>query len=140
MTLGSHVLPWWQTDKHIPRLGSVRRAPLQQFKRCMKIALLLIGLIPTRCVIPVSVMTAPGLQEGALVDNGDAVPESCLPPLEMRSPTGAGGLLPAGGTSTFSTILKQGTAVSDVQEVKMQNLVRSRPMHLLSSPCSVDIA
>ena len=32
--------------------------------------------------------------ENALVNNGAAAPKSCLPPLEMRSSTAAGGLLP----------------------------------------------
>ena len=38
--------------------------------------------------------------ENALVDNRAAAPKSCLPPLEMRSPTVAGGLLPTGEVST----------------------------------------
>ena len=37
--------------------------------------------------------------ENALVDNGAAAPKSCLPSLEMRSPTAAGGLLPTGEAS-----------------------------------------
>ena len=36
------------------------------------------------------------LREDALVDNGAAAPKSCVSPLEMSSPTAAGGLLPAG--------------------------------------------
>ena len=39
-------------------------------------------------------------REGVLVENGDASPKSCLPSLEMRSPSAAGGLLRAGDTST----------------------------------------
>ena len=35
-----------------------------------------------------------------VVESGDAAPESCLPPLEMRSLTAAGGLVPTGETST----------------------------------------
>ena len=42
----------------------------------------------------------PCSREDALVDNGAAAPKSCLSPLEMRSPTAAGGLLPTGKTST----------------------------------------
>ena len=38
--------------------------------------------------------------ENALVDNSAAAPKSCLPPLEMRTTTAAGGLLPTGETST----------------------------------------
>ena len=38
--------------------------------------------------------------ENTLVDNCAATPKSCLPSLEMRSPTAAGGLLPTGEAST----------------------------------------
>ena len=38
--------------------------------------------------------------DDALVDNGAAAPKSCISPLEMRAPTVAGGLLPAGTIST----------------------------------------
>ena len=41
----------------------------------------------------------PCSREDALVDNGAAAPQSCLSPLEMRSPTAAGGLLPTGEAS-----------------------------------------
>ena len=41
----------------------------------------------------------PCLGENALVDNGAAAPKPCLPPLEMRTTTAAGGLLPTGETS-----------------------------------------
>ena len=39
-------------------------------------------------------------RDDVLVENGDASPKSCLPSLEMRSPSAAGGLLPTGETST----------------------------------------
>ena len=39
-------------------------------------------------------------RDDALVGSGAAAPKSCLSPLEMCSPTAAGGLLPAGKTST----------------------------------------
>ena len=42
----------------------------------------------------------PCSREDDLVDNGAAASKSCLSPLEMRSPTAAGGLLSAGETST----------------------------------------
>ena len=38
-------------------------------------------------------------RDDILVENGAATPESCLPPLGMRSPTAAGGLLPTGEAS-----------------------------------------
>ena len=39
-------------------------------------------------------------KDDVLVKNGDALPKSCLSSLEMHSPSAAGGLLPAGDTST----------------------------------------
>ena len=39
-----------------------------------------------------------------LVENAAAAPKSCFPPLETRTPTVAGGLLPAGMTSTATRI------------------------------------
>ena len=39
-------------------------------------------------------------REDVLVENGAASPKSCRPSLEMRSPSAAGGLLPAADTST----------------------------------------
>ena len=39
------------------------------------------------------------LGKNALVANGAAAPKSCLPSLEMHSPTAAGGLLPTGEAS-----------------------------------------
>ena len=49
-----------------------------------------------------SVMTKPPAlpcRDDVVVDNGAAAPKSCLPSLEMRSPTAAGGLLPTGEAS-----------------------------------------
>ena len=39
-------------------------------------------------------------RDDVLVEGGDAAPRSCLPSLEMRSPTAVGGLLPTGEAST----------------------------------------
>ena len=39
-------------------------------------------------------------RDDVVVESGDAAPESCLPSLEMRSSTAAGGLVPTGETST----------------------------------------
>ena len=39
-------------------------------------------------------------RDGVVVECGDAASESCLPSLEMRSPTAAGGLVPTGEAST----------------------------------------
>ena len=43
-------------------------------------------------------------RDNVLVENGDVLPKSCLPSLEMRSPSAAGGLLPTGETSTAMKI------------------------------------
>ena len=42
----------------------------------------------------------PCTRDDALVDNGTAAPKPCLSPMEMRIPTAAGSLLPAGTVST----------------------------------------
>ena len=39
-------------------------------------------------------------RDDVVLKSGDAAPKSCLPSLEMHSPTTAGGLLPTGKTST----------------------------------------
>ena len=39
-------------------------------------------------------------RDDVVVESGDAVPKSCLPSLEMRSLTAAGGLVPTGEAST----------------------------------------
>ena len=38
-------------------------------------------------------------RDDVVVESGDVAPKSCLPSLEMRSPTAAGGLVPTGRTS-----------------------------------------
>ena len=43
-------------------------------------------------------------RDDVVVESGDAGLKSCLPSLEMRSPTAAGGLLPTGKTSTATKI------------------------------------
>ena len=43
-------------------------------------------------------------RDDVLVENGAAAPKSCLPSLEMRSASAAGGLLPTGKTSTATKI------------------------------------
>ena len=64
-----------------------------------------------RQVLPASVMTPstgplalPCSRDDALVDNSTAAPKSCLSPLEVRIPTVAGGLLPAGKASLTTKI------------------------------------
>ena len=39
-------------------------------------------------------------RDDVVVESGDAAPKSCLPSLEMHSPSAADGLLPTGDTST----------------------------------------
>ena len=115
--LGSHVLPRWQTGQQTPRLASVQRAPLQQFKQCMGIAVLQTGLVPTRCVLPASVVcftsfggdysepsALPCSGDDALVGKDAVAPKSCLSPFEMRTTSAAGDLLPTGKTSTATKI------------------------------------
>ena len=115
--LGSHVLPRWETGQQTPRLASVQRAPLQQFKQCMGIAVLQTGFISARCVLPASVVcftsfggdysepsALPCSGDDALVGKHAVAPKSCLSPLEMRTTSAAGDLLPTGKTSTATNI------------------------------------
>ena len=44
-------------------------------------------------------------RDDVLVDNGASAPKSCLSPLEMRTPTAAGGLHPAGKDSTMTRVI-----------------------------------
>ena len=107
--LGSHVFPWRQTFKQTRRLASARKAPLQQFKRCMGIDFLRIGSTPTRCArstifsVKAESPTLP-CRDDVLIDNGAAAPKSCLSLLEMHSPTAAGGLLSTDEASTTTRI------------------------------------
>ena len=41
-------------------------------------------------------------RDDVVVESGNAAPKSCLPPLEIRTTTAAGGLLPIGKTSTVT--------------------------------------
>ena len=91
MTLGSHVLSWWQTRKQTRRLASARRAPPKQYKRYILIP----ARRPTRPVFRREGSALP-CRDDVLVENSAAAPKSCLPSLEMRTTTAAGDLLPTG--------------------------------------------
>ena len=69
--------------------------------------------------------------ENALVDNRAAAPKSCLPSLEMRSPTATGGLLPTGEafTATRTTFNKSPLRSYSTEEAnsKETNLWTSTP-------------
>ena len=105
MALGSHVLLWRQTGPQTLRLKSARRAPLQQYKRCVGIAVLLnkgfkmdrrpLSLSAWKPNLPISLAG-----EDVLIEDGATTLKSCLPSLEMCSPTAAGGLVPTGEAST----------------------------------------
>ena len=89
------------------RPASARRAPLLQFKRSMRIAVLQNGSKrPDQFDQYLEEAEPPALprRHDALVDNGVAAPKSCLSPLEIRIPTAAGGLLPTGKAFTTTRI------------------------------------
>ena len=67
---------------------------------------------------------APPCRDDVLVENGASAPKSCLPSLEMRSPSAAGGLLPTGETSTATkTILNQPSLRLDLtEEINLKSL------------------
>ena len=69
----------------------------------------------------------PCSRDDALVDNGAAAPKSCLSPLEMRTPTAAGGLLPAGTASiTTRTTIDQPSLVLSDRRDRFKDF---KPMH-----------
>ena len=103
MELGSHVSPWRQTGKQTRRLASARRAPQQQYKQCGGVFFLHAGLNPAQTPNrPVGVRTEPPAlpcRDDVVVECGAAASESCLPSLEGRPSTTAGGLVPTGEAS-----------------------------------------
>ena len=70
-------------------------------------------------------------RDDLLVENGAAAPKSCLPPLEMRTATAAGGLLPTGeiSTATKTTYNKSPLRLYSAEETnsKETNLWTSVP-------------
>ena len=52
-------------------------------------------------------------RDDVLVENGAVSPKSCLPSLEMRSPTAAGGLVPTGEVSTALKTTVTSSALRD---------------------------
>ena len=46
-------------------------------------------------------------RDNVVVESGDVAPKSCLPSLEMRSSTAAGGLVPTGETSIAETTVNK---------------------------------
>ena len=68
---------------------------------------------------------APCSRESAMVDDRAAAPESCLPSLDMRSPTAAGGLVPTGEASraTKTTFNKSPLRPYATKEVNSKKLL-----------------
>ena len=71
-------------------------------------------------------------REDILVENGDASPKSCLPFLEMRSPSAAGGLLPTGEalTATGTTLNKPPLWFYSTEEMDSKTNWRTRILHV----------
>ena len=70
--------------------------------------------------------------ENALVDNGDASPKPCLPSLEMRSSTAAGGLLPTGEASTAmrTTVNQPPLRFYSTEETDSKTNLRTRILYV----------
>ena len=73
-------------------------------------------------------------REDVLVEDGATAPESCLPSLDMRSPTAAGGLLPTGEASTATRTTSNepllrfyATEEMNPEDSKKENLWTSAP-------------
>ena len=67
-------------------------------------------------------------RDDVLVENGDTSPKSCLPFLEMRSPSAAGGLLPTGEafTTTRTTFNKPPLRFYSTEETNSKTKWRTR--------------
>ena len=72
-------------------------APLLQFKRSMGTSSTSFGMKAEPSALP--------CWDEVLVDKGAAAPKPCLSPVEMRTPTATGGLLPAGIASSAMIII-----------------------------------
>ena len=90
MTLGSHVLPWRQMARKDAMHGDNFSA--RQVEPGPKTTSTRFGMKAEPPALP--------CRDGVVVEKRAAAPKSCLPSLEMRSPTAAGGLLPTGKIST----------------------------------------
>ena len=107
MELGSHVSPWRQTGRQIPRLASARRAPQQQYKQMRGDGFSTHWVEPgpntnsTSFGVKTEPLALP-CRDDVVVESGAATSESCLPSMEMRSSTAAGGLVPTGEASKAS--------------------------------------
>ena len=76
----------------------------------------------------------PCSRDGALVDEGTAAPKPCLPPAEMRTPTAAGGLLPAGTASrAMKTFFSRPTPSSTLGEEAREITSRTKNNQLAPS-------
>ena len=71
--------------------------------------------------------------ENALVDNRAAPPKSCLPSLEMRSPTATGDLLPTGeaSTATRTTFNQPSLRFYTTEETNSKTNLRTRVLYVL---------
>ena len=67
-------------------------------------------------------------RDDVLVDNGAAGPKSCLSPLEMCTPTAAGGLLPTGKTSTATMTISHQLSLGffSTEEVNLRTSTQIR--------------
>ena len=108
MELGSHVSPWRQTGEQTLGLASARRAPQQQYKQCVGIAFSARRVEPgpttnsTSFGVKAEPSALPCRDDVVVVESGPAASESCLPSMEMRPSTAAGGLVPTGEASNAS--------------------------------------
>ena len=102
----SHVLPSWrQTGTKTPRLASRPEGAATAVKvmRGDSFSARRVEPHPNTNSTSLGVKAEPPAlpcRDDVVVESGDAAPELCLPSLEMRSPTAAGGLIPTGEAST----------------------------------------
>ena len=106
MTLGSHSLPWRQTEtKTCERTEVAARALQAMYGDSVSASRVDPGSKTASTSFGVkAVPPALPCRVDILVENGVAAPKSCRSPSKMRSPTAAGGLLRTGEASIVARI------------------------------------
>ena len=141
-THGSHVSPWRET-----RERTEGAATAEQAMRGDNFSARRVEPDPKTNSTSVGMMAEPPAllcRDDVLVENGDASPKSCLPFLEMYSPSAAGGLLPTGEafTATRTTFKKPPLRFCSTEEMdsktnwRTQILYVSYDSNFLPAACS----
>ena len=129
-THGSHVSPWRET-----RERTEGAATAEQAMRGDNFSARRVEPDPKTNSTSVGMMAEPPAllcRDDVLVENGDASPKSCLPFLEMYSPSAAGGLLPTGEafTATRTTFKKPPLRFCSTEEMDSKTKWRTQILYV----------